>query len=145
MINSFDKSLSKELKKILIKNLSFDIQLNFEVKTVKSAGNKVIITGLNKNKEEIIYKTDYCLLSVGRSPYTKGLNLNKIGIKLSPSGKIIVDNNLKTNIPNIFAIGDVIDGPMLAHKAEEEGVYVADIYLVKTSFNNLIPMLFTFA
>jgi dihydrolipoamide dehydrogenase len=141
LINSFDKSLSKELKKILIKNLSFDIQLNFEVKTVKSAGNKVIITGLNKNKEEIIYKTDYCLLSVGRSPYTKGLNLNKIGIKLSPSGKIIVDNNLKTNIPNIFAIGDVIDGPMLAHKAEEEGVYVAEyISGQKPHLNyNLIP------
>ena len=67
------------------------------------------------------------LISVGRKPYTKNLNIEKVGVKLDKKKRIIVNKNFQTNIQNIFAIGDVIEGPMLAHKAEEEGIAVAEL------------------
>ena len=81
----------------------------------------------NGKGEPISFEGDYCLVSVGRSPYTEGLNLSNAGIKLTKTGRIMVNESLQTSSDNIFAIGDVIDGQMLAHKAEEEGVFVAEL------------------
>jgi dihydrolipoamide dehydrogenase len=71
-------------------------------------------------------KGDYALISVGRKPYTEGLGLEKAGVKLDDRGRVEVDAHLKTNVDGIYAIGDVVKGAMLAHKAEEEGVFVAE-------------------
>ena len=75
----------------------------------------------------MVFEADYCLVAIGRKPYTDGLGLEKIGIKLSERGQIEVNDYLETNVPGIYAIGDVIKGAMLAHKAEEEGVFVAEV------------------
>jgi len=92
-------------------------------------------------EEEIKQQADYCLVSIGRKPYTEKLGLENIGIKMDEKGKILVNNHLQTSIPTIFAIGDVVQGPMLAHKAEEEGVFVAEFMAgQKPHINyNLIP------
>ena len=84
------------------------------------------VTAQNAKGEEVKFEGDYCLVAVGRSPYTQGLNLEAAGIKLEERGRIKVDEHLQTNVPGIYAIGDVIRGAMLAHKAEEEGVFVAE-------------------
>jgi dihydrolipoamide dehydrogenase len=75
-------------------------------------------------------EVDNVLVAIGRSPYTKGLGLEKVGVKLDPKGRIVTDHAFKTNVPGVLAIGDVIAGPMLAHKAEEEGIAAAE-YIVK--------------
>ena len=87
----------------------------------------VLVEAENSKGEPISFEGDYCLVSVGRSPYTEGLNLSNAGIKLTKTGRIMVNESLQTSSDNIFAIGDVIDGQMLAHKAEEEGVFVAEL------------------
>ena len=99
-----------------------------KVNKVKSLGSSVSInyTDLKSSKEETL-EFDKVLVSVGRKPYTEGLNLTKMGIKKDSKGRIEVNNKLQTSIKNIYAIGDVIKGPMLAHKAEEEGIAVAEI------------------
>ena len=84
----------------------------------------MIISAENERRKN--FEGDYCLISVGRSAYTEGLDLDKVGITTDKYGRVEVDVNLKTNVHNIYAIGDVIKGMMLAHKAEEEGVYVAE-------------------
>jgi dihydrolipoamide dehydrogenase len=89
-------------------------------------GNEVTVSAENKNGEKIEIKGDYCLVAVGRAPYTTGLGLENAGVKLDEKGRIEVDGNLQTNVPGIYAIGDVIKGAMLAHKAEEEGAFVAE-------------------
>jgi len=101
----------------------------------------VKLIALNKKKEEVILEADYCLVAVGRKPFTTGLGLENIGITVNNKGQIDVNENMQTSIPNIFAIGDVIKGPMLAHKAEEEGVFVAEFLAgQKPHINyNLIP------
>ena len=94
----------------------------------------------NSKGEPISFEGDYCLVSVGRSPYTEGLNLSNAGIKLTKTGRIMVNESLQTSSDNIFVIGDVIDGQMLAHKAEEEGVFVVEIAGQKPHIDyNLIP------
>ena len=121
-----DREISKEFQKILSKQ-GIKFKLESKVLSVKK-----IQTGLqvdyedNKtgNKEKIL--CDKVLVSVGRKPYTEGLNLSKIGIKKDKKGSIEVNKKLQTSVPNIDAIGDVINGPMLAHKAEEEGIAVAE-------------------
>lgn len=81
----------------------------------------------NKKGAEVEFKGDYCLVSVGRRPYTEGLGLENVGIKVNERGQIEINDHLQTNVPNIYAIGDVVKGAMLAHKAEEEGVVAAEI------------------
>ena len=122
-----DKEISKEFQKILTKQ-GIKFKLESKVTSVKNNSSLVNVEFMDKNnsKKEII-QADKVLVSVGRKPYTEGLNLSKIGIKKDDKGKIEVNNNLQTSIDNIYAIGDVIKGPMLAHKAEEEGVAVAEI------------------
>jgi len=126
LIASMDRTLGKELLRSL-KKLGVKFHLKTGVKAVKAAGRSVTIKADNKKGEELTFKAEYCLVSVGRKPFTKGLNLEAAGIKTDERGMIPVDEKLRTTQPHIFAIGDVIKGAMLAHKAEEEGVFVAEI------------------
>ncbi len=135
-----DKSLSRELTKIM-KKQGVDFYFSHTVNKVQRKGDVVTISALDKNDSIVKFNADYCLVSVGRKPYTNGLNLSELGIITLPNGQIEVNDTFQTSIPNIYAIGDVIRGPMLAHKAEEEGVLVAEIISgQKPHINyNLIP------
>ena len=120
-----DKEVSNEFMKILKKqNIKFELNTKVE-KITKSDEGVVIETSSKDSKNKI--EADVVLISVGRKPYTDKLNLEKIGVNLDKKGKIIVNKKFETNVENIYAIGDVIDGPMLAHKAEEEGIAVAEL------------------
>ena len=121
-----DLSVSKELLRIF-KKQKIDFYLSHKVHKVKSEKDKVFVEAKDKDANNVIFEGDYCLVSVGRKPYTMGLNLKNIGLETNQIGQIEVNDKLQTKIKNIFAIGDVIKGPMLAHKAEEEGVMVAEI------------------
>lgn len=125
VVPTMDKAIGKELMRVL-KKQGMAFHTEAKVKEVVSDGNNVIVKADGK-KGEISLEGDYCLVAVGRKPYTEGLNLEKIGVKTDERGRIVVDNHLKTSIENIYAIGDVVKGAMLAHKAEEEGVFVAEL------------------
>ena len=122
-----DREISSEFKKILTKQ-GIKFKMRSKVNSVKSSSNGVSInyTDIKNSKEETL-EFDKVLVSVGRKPYTEGLNLTKVGVKKDNKGRIEVNEKLQTSIKNIYAIGDVIKGPMLAHKAEEEGIAVAEI------------------
>ena len=141
IISTMDLSLGKELKKILSNQLGVKFYLNHKVSIVKNNGKNVTVTALSSSDEEIKIDADYCLISIGRKPYTENLSLDKAGVEVDISGRIRVDNMLQTTQSGIFAIGDVVEGAMLAHKAEEEGVFVAEILAgQKPHINhNLIP------
>ncbi|MFN8807903.1 MAG: dihydrolipoyl dehydrogenase, partial [Bacteroidota bacterium] len=125
LIPTMDGTMGKELQKAT-KKLGMEFYLGHKVTSVENTGKDMVLKAEPKNGGAAIeLKGDYCLVSVGRRPYTDGLGLEKVGIELD-RGKIVVDDHLKTKIDNIYAIGDVIKGAMLAHKAEEEGVYVAE-------------------
>ena len=126
IIPTMDSGLSRELNKVL-KKQKFSINTSHKVKSVERKGKEVIVKADNKKGEEVEFKGDYCLVSVGRRPYTEGLNAEAAGVKLNERGQIDVNEHLQTSASNIYAIGDVIKGAMLAHKAEEEGVFVAEI------------------
>lgn len=141
IIPGMDGALSKELQRVLKKNLSFEFLLKHKVTGVKAGAKEVTVSMLNAKDEKIELKGDYCLVSVGRRPYTDNLGLDKIGVKVDNRGRIETDDHLKTNVDGIYAIGDVVKGAMLAHKAEEEGTFVAE-YIAgqKPHINyNLIP------
>ncbi|MDX1351099.1 MAG: dihydrolipoyl dehydrogenase [Putridiphycobacter sp.] len=125
IIPTMDRALGKELTKVLKKE-GFKFNLQTKVQKVENTGKGVKVTALNKKDEEVVFEGDYCLVSVGRKPYTEGLNLENAGVKMAERGMIETNGNLQTNVPNIYAIGDVVKGAMLAHKAEEEGVFVAE-------------------
>ncbi len=125
LIPTMDGTMGKELLKST-KKLGMDFYLGHKVTSVVNTGSEVILKAEPKNGGAAIeLKGDYCLVCVGRRPYTDGLGLDKVGIELD-RGKIVVDDHLKTKVDNIYAIGDVVRGAMLAHKAEEEGVLVAE-------------------
>jgi dihydrolipoamide dehydrogenase len=125
LIPTMDKTMGKELQKVLKKN-DFDFYLKHKVTAVQAKGANVTVTAENSKGETLELKGDYCLVSIGRKPFTDGLSLEKAGVKVSDRGQVEVDDHLRTNIDNIYAIGDVVKGAMLAHKAEEEGVFVAE-------------------
>ncbi|MEO9480138.1 MAG: dihydrolipoyl dehydrogenase [Maribacter dokdonensis] len=125
IIPGMDGALSKELTKVL-KKQKVKFALSHKVKSVERKGDQVIVKADDKKGQEVIFEGDYCLVAVGRKPYTDGLNVDAAGVQLDERGKVIVDEHLKTNVDNIYAIGDVIKGDMLAHKAEEEGTLVAE-------------------
>jgi dihydrolipoamide dehydrogenase len=125
LIPSMDKDLGKELLKSL-KKIGIEFHLNTAVKDVKATAKGTTLTAENKKGEKIEVKADYCLVAVGRYAYTDALGLDKVGIPTDDRGRIETDAHLQTNVPGIYAIGDVIKGAMLAHKAEEEGIYVAE-------------------
>ena len=140
IIPTMDGAQSKELTKVL-KKQGVKFYLSHQVQGVKTTKNKVTVTALNKKGQEVSFEGDYCLVSVGRKPYTEGLGLEKAGVGVNERGQIQVNDHLQTNIGHIYAIGDVVRGAMLAHKAEEEGVMVAELIAgQKPHINyNLIP------
>ena len=122
-----DREISNEFQKILSKQ-GIKFKMGSKVESVEDKDKSVLISYTNvKNSKKEALEVDKVLVSVGRKPYTEGLNLSKVGIKKDSKGRIEVNNKLQTSVSNIYAIGDVIKGPMLAHKAEEEGIAVAEI------------------
>lgn len=125
IIPTMDKAMGKELQKSL-KKIGFDFYLKHKVTAVENLGEEVVVKADNGKGEVVEIKGDYVLVSIGRKPYTEGLNAEAAGVKLTERGQIEVNDHLQTSAPHIYAIGDVVKGAMLAHKAEEEGVFVAE-------------------
>jgi dihydrolipoamide dehydrogenase len=126
IIPTMDSGLSKELTKVF-KKQKLKIHTSHKVTSVERVNDNVRVMAEDKNGKLIEFNGDYCLLSIGRSAYTDGLNLESVGLKTNDKGQIQVNDHLQTSHSNIYAIGDVVKGAMLAHKAEEEGVMVAEI------------------
>ncbi len=140
MIPTMDKTMGKELQKS-IKKLGAEFYFNTKVKLIENLGKEVKITAEDKGGKEVVINGDYCLVSIGRRPFIDNLNLEATGVNVE-RGKVLVDDHtLMTNVQGIYAIGDVVRGAMLAHKAEEEGVFVAETIVgQKPHINyNLIP------
>lgn len=125
IVPSMDDDLGKELLRILRKQ-GMEFMLSTKVTGATVKGDEVTVTAENKNGEKVEVKGDYCLVAVGRVPFTGGLNLENAGLKADEKGRIPVNEKLETSVAGIYAIGDVVRGAMLAHKAEEEGVFVAE-------------------
>jgi dihydrolipoamide dehydrogenase len=140
IIPGMDASLSKELTKVL-KKQGMKFYVSHKVKSVERKGSVVTVQAENTKGETITLEGDYSLVSVGRRPFTDGLSAEKAGVKITDRGMVEVNNHLQTNVANIYAIGDVVRGAMLAHKAEEEGVMVAEILVGQKPHidYNLIP------
>lgn len=140
IIPTMDADQSKELTKAM-KKQGVKFYLSHQVSKVEAEGDEVIVTATDKKDKEVTLKGDYCLVAVGRKPFTEGLKAENAGVKITERGMVEVNDKLQTNVDNIYAIGDVIRGAMLAHKASEEGVMVAEIIAgEKPHLNyNLIP------
>ncbi|WP_373708630.1 dihydrolipoyl dehydrogenase [Kaistella sp.] len=140
IIPTMDASLSKELNKVLRKQ-GMKFNLSTGVQSVERSGDTVKVTAKDKKGEEVVFEGDYVLVAVGRKPYTDGLAVEKAGVDLDEIGRVKVNDHLQTNVSNIYAIGDVVVGAMLAHKASEEGTLVAELIAgQKPHINyNLIP------
>ena len=135
-----DREISEEFMKILKKqNIKF--HLNRKVTSIQKTNSGVQITTSDKNGDNKDFNCDVALISIGRKPFTSNLNLSSAGVKSDEKGRIKIDKKFQTSAKNIYAIGDVIDGPMLAHKAEEEGIAVAEIIAGQSGHVNydLIP------
>ena len=136
-----DKDCGKELTRAL-KKLGIKFHLKHMVTNVKATSRGVTVEVQKRDSEDkFSLKADYCLVAIGRRAYTDNLGLENIGIEKDDKGRIVVDEHLQTKVPGVYAIGDVIKGAMLAHKAEEEGVFVAETMAgQKPHVNyNLIP------
>ena len=140
IIPTMDDTLGKELLKVSKKE-GINFYLGHKVTAVEKKGKEVIVKAESKKGEAIELKGDYCLVSIGRRPYTEGLGLENAGVKLTDRGQVETDKHLKTSVDHIYAIGDVVAGAMLAHKAEEEGVLVAEQFVGQKPHINydLIP------
>lgn len=125
IIPTMDKTMGKELQKSL-KKLGMEFYLKHKVTGVDKKGKEVTVSAENSKQETINLKGDYVLVSIGRKPYTEGLNTEAAGVKVNDMGQVEVNEHLQTSVDTIYAIGDVVKGAMLAHKAEEEGVLVAE-------------------
>ena len=125
IIPTMDSAQSKELTKVM-KKQGVKFYLSHKVSAVARSKNEITVTATDKKDVEVTFTGDYCLVSVGRRPYTDGLKAENAGVKVTERGMIDVNEHLQTNVKNIYAIGDVVRGAMLAHKAEEEGVFVAE-------------------
>jgi dihydrolipoamide dehydrogenase len=125
IIPGMDDDMGKELLRVL-KKLGIKFHLSHKVNKVEAGKDTVKVTALNSKEQEVSFEAEYCLVSVGRKPYTDGLGLDNIGIKVNNQGQIPVDEHLQTSVPGVYAIGDVVRGAMLAHKAEDEGLFVAE-------------------
>lgn len=127
LIPSMDAGLGKELLKVLKKELDYEAHFGHKAVSAKVSRGKVTVTAENMKKgENVEFKADMCLVAVGRRPYTDKLGLENIGIE-TDRGRIPVGDQMETSVPGIYAIGDVVRGAMLAHKASEEGVFVAEV------------------
>jgi dihydrolipoamide dehydrogenase len=126
IIAGFDKDCSKELQRSL-KKLGIKFHLKHKVNTVTANAKGVKVEVQKRDSEDTFtLDADYCLVAIGRRPYTDNLGLENVGIKTDEKGRVEVNDHLQTNVDGIYAIGDVVKGAMLAHKAEEEGVFVAE-------------------
>ncbi len=128
-LGAVDEQIAKEAKKAFDKQgLKIELGVKVgEIKTVKKGRNtEVSIAYTNAKGEEVKLDADKLIVSIGRVPNTNGLNVEAVGLQLDERGAIVVDGDCKTNLPGVWAVGDVVRGPMLAHKAEEEGVAVAE-------------------
>lgn len=125
LIPTMDRTMGKELQKSL-KKIGFEFYLKHKVVAVENLGSEVVVKADNGKGEIVELKGDYVLVSIGRKAYTDGLNAEAAGVKITDRGMVEVDEHLQTSVPHIYAIGDVVKGAMLAHKAEEEGVFVAE-------------------
>jgi dihydrolipoamide dehydrogenase len=125
MIPTMDSTMGKELFKAT-KKLGIDFYFNHKVTSVENTGKEVVVKADNAKGESQEFRAEYCLISIGRKPYTEGLGLENIGLKTDERGRIPVDKHLETAVKGVYAIGDVVAGAMLAHKAEEEGIFVAE-------------------
>ena len=125
MIPTMDGAMGKELQRVL-KKMGADFYFNHKVTGVENKGDEVTVTADNGKGGTLTLTGDYCLVAIGRKPYTEGLNLEAAGIQKDDRGRIPVNEHLETATPGIYAIGDVVRGAMLAHKAEEEGVFAAE-------------------
>jgi len=125
IIPTMDRALGKELQRVL-KKLGVKFYLRHKVKEVKAKGKAVTVKADDAKGNELTLEGDYCLVSVGRKPYTDNLGLDKVGLSTDDRGRVPVNGHLETAVPGIYAIGDVVRGAMLAHKAEEEAVLVAE-------------------
>ncbi len=126
IIASMDSGLSKELHKVL-KKQKIEFFLSHKVSSIDKNGKSVVVKATDKNNSNVSLEGDYCLISIGRRAYTEGLNLKAVGLDVNEKGQIEINESMQTKVSNIYAIGDVVRGAMLAHKAEEEGVLVAEI------------------
>ncbi|MFN8323928.1 MAG: dihydrolipoyl dehydrogenase [Chitinophagales bacterium] len=126
IVPSMDDDLGKELLRVLRKQ-GMEFMLSTKVTGASVKKNEVTVTAENKAGEKVEIKGDYCLVAVGRVPFTQGLALENAGLKTDDRGRIAVNDKLETSVAGIYAIGDVVRGAMLAHKAEEEGVFVAEV------------------
>ena len=126
IVPGMDADVSKELQKVL-KKQGVKFFTSHAVNAVERNGDEITVKAKNKKGQDVEFKGDYCLVSVGRRAYTDGLGLENVGIKVNERGQVEINDHLQTNVPNIYAIGDVVKGAMLAHKAEEEGVVVAEL------------------
>lgn len=127
IIATMDAGLGKELQRVLKKTLGMEFLLGHKVTGATTKGKTVTVTATNPKGEDVKIEGDYCIVAVGRTAYTEGLGLENIGITLEERGrKIPVNEHMETSVPGVYAIGDVVRGAMLAHKAEDEGVYVAE-------------------
>jgi len=141
-----DKEISKEFMKILQKQ-GINFHLETKVDSIKKKNKIATVSMTKKDGKKINFDCDVVLISVGRKPNTKNLNLEAIGVLLDDKKRIKVNNNFQTNVNNIYAIGDVIKGPMLAHKAEEEGIAIAELIAGQSGHVNydIIPgVIYTF-
>jgi len=140
IIPTMDSALSKELSKVL-KKQGIKLNVSHKVKSVERKGDEIIVKADDKKGKEVEFTADYCLVSVGRKAFTDNLNADAAGVEIGERGMITVNEKLQTNIKNIYAIGDVVKGSMLAHKASEEGSFVAEVIAgQKPHINyNLIP------
>ena len=125
IVPGMDADVSKELQKVL-KKQGVKFFTSHAVTEVQRNQDIISVKAKNKKGEDVKFSGDYCLVAVGRRPYTEGLGLENIGVKVNEKGQIEINQHLQTSIPNVYAIGDVVKGTMLAHKAEEEGVVVAE-------------------
>ena len=135
-----DKEISKEFMKILQKQ-GINFHLQTKVNSIKKNNKRAVVSTTNRDGKKINFECNVVLVSVGRKPNTKNLNLDAIGIALDDKKRVKVDKNFQTNVKNIYAIGDVIVGPMLAHKAEEEGIAIAELIAGQSGHvnYNIIP------
>ena len=135
-----DKETSKEFMKILQKQ-GINFHLQTKVNSIKKNNKRAVVSTTNRDGKKINFECNVVLVSVGRKPNTKNLNLDAIGIALDDKKRVKVDKNFQTNVKNIYAIGDVIAGPMLAHKAEEEGIAIAELIAGQSGHvnYNIIP------
>ena len=146
IIPGMDKGISKEFIKILEKQ-GINFHLETKVNSIKKNNNTANVLTTSKNGKKINFDCDVVLISVGRKPNTKNLNLEAVGVLLDNKKRIEVNNNFQTNVDSIYAIGDVIKGPMLAHKAEEEGIAIAELIAGQSGHVNydIIPgVIYTF-